>query len=71
MRVIDGFVFKDRRRKKSRLSKHSSPVCEVIICTVASGYVERKSFSSWDDARMYRDQRMCKADKYRINIEPL
>jgi len=42
---------------------------EVIICTVSSGRVQRKSFDNWEQARAFADKWSEKGRSYRVSLE--
>ena len=42
---------------------------EVIICTVSSGRVQRKTFDNWEKARAHADKWSEKGRAYRVSLE--
>ena len=42
---------------------------EVIICTVSSGRVQRKTFNNWEVARTYADKWSEKGRAFRVSLE--
>lgn len=68
MQTLEGYAFKHGKRSFRK------PVCQVVICTIASCKVRRIKFASWDAARRYADDWMGKnvdGPAYRVSVEQL
>ena len=42
---------------------------EVIICTVSTGRVQRKTFDTWEAARQHADKTSEKGQRVRVSLE--
>jgi len=42
---------------------------QVVICTVSTGRVQRKSFDTWEAARRYADSWSEKGQRVRVSLE--